>query len=342
MSRSIRTMPEKQKKALRRARWLEGIWIVVLATIVTAIYFAVGSSQAMKTAWIEDLLSFVPPIAFLVGSWIEGWKPNRRFPLGYIRVTSIAYLISAVALGGVGIFLIVDSSIALIKQEHPTIGSVELFGATIWFGWVMIGALAYSVVMPVIFGHLKMKPAQMLHDKTLYADAMMNKADWMTGLAGIVGILGIGMGWWWADAVAAIVIALDVLHDGFKHTGAAIRDLSDEMPRTIDDKEFDPLIGKVQKTFEALLWVSESRLRLREEGRFLTGTIYVVAHENCLSAEMIDAAEAKLLTLHWRLHDISIMPRAKIEQTLTVDGEDDGSLPLRPGAVRCAERHRYP
>ena len=51
--------------------------------------------------------------------------------------------------------------------------------------------------MPVIFGHLKMKPPKMLHDKTLYADAMMNKADWMTGLAGIVGILGIGMGWWW-------------------------------------------------------------------------------------------------------------------------------------------------
>ena len=49
-----------------------------------------------------------------------------------------------------------------------------------------------------------------------------------------------------ADAVAAIVIALDVLHDGFKHTGAAIRDLSDEMPRTNNDKEFDPLIKEVQ------------------------------------------------------------------------------------------------
>ena len=334
MTRSIRTMPEAQKKALHRARWLEAIWLAVLSSIVAAIYFAVGSSQAMKTAWIEDLLSFVPPIAFLVGSWIEGWKPNRRFPLGYIRVTSIAYLVSAVALGGVGIFLIVDSSIALIKQEHPTIGSVELFGATIWFGWVMIAALAYSVVMPVIFGHLKMKPAKMLHDKTLYADAMMNKADWMTGLAGIVGILGIGMGWWWADAVAAIVIALDVLHDGFKHTGAAIRDLSDEVPRTIEDKEFDPLIEEVQKTFGALPWVRESRLRLREEGRFLTGTIYVVAHENGCSAERIEAAEAKLLDLHWRIHDISIMPRTKIEASVTIEGVDDGTLPLRSGARR--------
>ncbi|KKL07262.1 hypothetical protein LCGC14_2587800, partial [marine sediment metagenome] len=270
MSQSIRTMPQEQQKALRRARWLEVIWIGVLVTIVTAIYLSVGNSQAMKTAWIEDMLSFVPPLAFLIASWIEGWKPNARFPLGYIRVTSIAYLISAVALGGVGVFLIVDSALALIKQEHPTIGSVELFGVTIWFGWLMIAALVYSVVLPVIFGRLKTGPARTLHDKTLWADALMNKADWMTGVAAVIGILGIGLGWWWADAVAAILIALDVLRDGVKHTGAAIRDLSDEMPRTIDDQSFDPLIGQVQDLVGGLPWVRATRLRLREEVRFLT------------------------------------------------------------------------
>ncbi|QXT39862.1 cation transporter [Gymnodinialimonas ceratoperidinii] len=334
MSQSIQTMPEEQKDALHRARWLEVLWIIALASIVTAIYFAVGSSQAMKTAWIEDLLSFVPPLAFLIGSWIEGWKPNQRFPLGYIRVTSIAYLISAVSLAGVGLFLIVDSSIALFKQEHPTIGSVEMFGVTFWFGWVMIAALAYSVVLPVIFGRLKMKPAKTLHDKTLYADALMNKADWMTGVAGIVGILGIGMGWWWADATAAIIIALDVLHDGYKHTGAAIRDLSDEMPRTIDDKDFDPLIDEVQETFDAFPWVRDSRLRLREEGRFLTGTIYAELNETADLPEKLEEAEAQLLDLHWRIHDISIMPRVQIDDTYAINEDDSGPMPLRSGAMR--------
>lgn len=338
MSQSIRTMPEEQQKALRRARWLEGIWIVVLATIVAAIYFSVGGSQAMKTAWIEDMLSFIPPVAFLVGSWIEGWKPNRNFPLGYIRVTSISYLISAVALAGVGIFLIVDSSMALIKQEYPTIGSFDLFGVTIWFGWVMIAALAYSIVLPVIFGRLKMGPARTLHDKTLFADALMNKADWTTGLAAAVGILGIGMGWWWADAAAAILIALDVLHDGYKHTGAAIRDLSDEMPRTIDDKEFDPLIGEVQDHVDALAWVRESRLRLREEGRFLTGTVYVVPREGEVSVDEVEAAEAQLLDLHWRLHDVSIMPRVEVDDPATGGTDDGGPSTLRAGAVRRASR----
>ena len=330
MSDSARPLPEEQQQALRRARWLEVIWILGLASIVVLLYFVLGGSQAMKTAWIEDLLSFVPPVAVLVATWIEGWPPNDRFPLGFIRVVSIGYLISAVALTGVGVFLIIDSGLALIKTEHPTIGSVEVLGVTLWLGWLMIAALVYSVVLPVIFGRLKMRPARELHDKILYADALMNKADWMTGVAAIGGILGIGFGWWWADAVAAILISLDVLHDGVKHTGAAIRDLSDEMPRKIDDSEFDPLIEKVQRRIDQLPWVKDSRLRLRHEGRFLTGTIHVVPHEGQLSPERLEDAEKELLDLNWRIHDVSVMPRSHLESPA---GRDDASA-LRAGAVR--------
>jgi divalent metal cation (Fe/Co/Zn/Cd) transporter len=98
----VERLPEAQRQALARARRIQGVWLFALGTITVAVYFSLGNSQAMKTAWIEDLLSFVPPIAFLIASWIEGWAPNDRFPFGFIRVTSIAYLVSAVALAGVG------------------------------------------------------------------------------------------------------------------------------------------------------------------------------------------------------------------------------------------------
>jgi cation diffusion facilitator family transporter len=305
-------LPEEQQAAMRRAWRLEAVWIAALASIVVVIYLTLGNSQAMKTAWIEDMLSFVPPVAFMVASRIERRAPNDRFPLGFIRVTSIGYLVSAVALAGVGLFLVVDSSLALIHTEHPTIGSVEIFGVTLWMGWLMIAALIYSVILPVIFGRLKMGPARELHDKILWADALMNKADWMTGLAAAVGVIGIGFGLWWADAVAAMLIALDVLHDGYQHTGAAIRDLSDEMPRTVDDKDFDPLGAQVKDCVDGLPWVRESRVRLREEGRFLTGTIHVLPREPKVDPEWVRAAEDKLRDLHWRIRDISIIPRPEL------------------------------
>lgn len=334
----FRPMPEAERRELRRACRIQAVWILLLASIVTVIYLAVGNSQAMKTAWIEDLLSFVPPVAFLVSTWIEGWAPNDRYPLGFIRVTSIGYLVSAVALAGVGLFLIVDSGMALIATERPTIGSVEVFGVTVWFGWLMIGALAYSSVLPVVFGRLKLAPAHRLHDKILLADALMNKADWMTGAAAILGVVGIGFGLWWADAAAAILISVDVLHDGFKHTGAAIRDLTDEMPRTVDDSAFEPLTRAIEARVDAAPWVAASRLRLREQGRYLTGTIHVVPREADVSPDRLERLEEELMALHWRVHDVSIMPRSRLGPP---EGDGGSAIPyrspLRPAAVRRGE-----
>jgi cation diffusion facilitator family transporter len=301
-------LPEKQEHAMRRARRLEWLWMLALASIVVLIYITLGNSQAMKTAWIEDFLSFVPPVAFLVASWVERWPANSRFPMGYIRVTSIAYLVSAVALAAAGLFLVYDSAMALIRTEHPTIGTVELLGTTVWLGWLMMAALAYSVVLPVTFGRLKMGPARELHDKVLWADALMNKADWMTGLAAAVGVIGIGFGLWWADAAAAIFIAADVLHDGYRHTTAAIRDLMDEVPRTVDDKELDPLPSRMQAFIDDLPWVQESEVRVREEGRFVTGTIYVKPREDPIDAAWLADAEAGVRRLDWRVSHVSIAP----------------------------------
>lgn len=136
-----RRLPEDQQNLMRRDRWLKLVWIFVLGTIVVVIYFTPGNSQAMKTTLIEDLLSFVPPLAFLLCSWIEEWSASDRFPLGFIRINTLGYLISSVALAGVGAFLIIDSALVLIRAEQPTIGSVEFFGMTLWLGWLMIAAL---------------------------------------------------------------------------------------------------------------------------------------------------------------------------------------------------------
>ncbi len=81
----------------------------------------------------------------------------------------------------------------------------------------MIGALLYGAIPPIFLGRMKQPLAETLHDKVLNADAAMNRADWLTAFAAIAGIIGIGIGIWWADAAAAIVIALDITRDGFKY-----------------------------------------------------------------------------------------------------------------------------
>ena len=144
------------------------------------------------------------------------------------------------ALAAMGSFLIYDSGAGLITAEHPSIGSVELFGQVFWLGWLMIGAMVVTGVPPVFLGRAKMKLAEDLHDKVLYADADMNKADWMTALGSIIGVTGIGLGLWWLDAVAALFISFTILSDGVKNMRSAIRDLMDARATTYDNERSRP------------------------------------------------------------------------------------------------------
>jgi divalent metal cation (Fe/Co/Zn/Cd) transporter len=180
-------LPSELQQTLRRARRLEWLTIAYLVSAVVLLALVLGSSQAMKTAWIEDLLSLIPPLAFLLAMRFNTRDPTGRFPYGFHRIVSIAHLCSALALFVMGTYLLVESIIKLVTAEYPTINSVELFGQTIWLGWLMLPALAWSGLPAVFLGRAKIPLAEELHNKVLYADAKMNKANWLTAGAAMVG-----------------------------------------------------------------------------------------------------------------------------------------------------------
>ncbi len=123
-------LPPELQRTLRKARWLEWLTIAYLLSAVVLLALVLGNSQAMKTAWAEDLLSLIPPIAFLIAMRLTLRPPTGRFPYGFHRATSIAHLCSALALFTMGLYLLIEAVLKLVTAEYPTIGSVELFGQT--------------------------------------------------------------------------------------------------------------------------------------------------------------------------------------------------------------------
>src|SRR4051794_38184091 len=75
----FRLPPDKQD-LLDRAKRLEWITIVFLLSIIAVTSVTMGSSQTMKAMWTEDLLSLVPPIAFLIGTHFFHHPPDKDFP----------------------------------------------------------------------------------------------------------------------------------------------------------------------------------------------------------------------------------------------------------------------
>ncbi len=102
----------------------------------------------------------------------------------------------------------------LAMGEKPTIGGFNLFGHMVWGGWPMLAAMAYSGIPSIVLGRIKHKIAPKIHDKVLFADASMMKADWLVAAGTGVAVVGVGFGYWWMDVLAAALVSADILHDG--------------------------------------------------------------------------------------------------------------------------------
>lgn len=301
------TLADEQLDAFRTARRLEWISLPVVAATVAIIMFVMGSSQAMKAAWIEDMLSFLPPIAFLIAGRVARKEPDHEHPWGHHRAVGIGHLASALALLVMGAFVVYDAVMTLISREHPTIGTIQLFGYTFWQGWLMMAGLIVTAIPTMILGHLKMKAAKPLHDKILYADADMMRADWTTAGGAVIGLALIGFGLWWADSVVAAFIGAGILKDGVVNVRNATRGLADTTARTYDDKEEHPLVRKVEEAANAEPAVASAKVRMRDMGHLFHTEVFIIPTLE-LSPAALEEMRERLTSLDWKLEDMSIVP----------------------------------
>lgn len=301
-------LPVEQQNALRSAvRW--EIFTMCYTTVTIAVVaFVVGNSQAMRTAWIEDMLSLTPQIAFLVALIFVRRRPTRTHPYGLHRAMGVGHLVAGVALLVIGTNLAVESVTGLVAGEHPTIGTVLIFGQTIWLGWLMVVVMAVVVIGPVfIYGPAKARLAPVLHNKLLYADADMAKADWQTNVASIVGVLGIGMGAWWLDGAAAVFISLGIVRDGWRNTTGAVLDLMDQRAMTYDDRQPHPLAGRIVQQLCGRRWVADAAVRVRDLGQVFQVEAFVIPARRRVRVSDVDAASEMIAELDWKVQDVVVI-----------------------------------
>src|SRR3954469_23748975 len=304
--------PEDKWQERKKARKLAWISLVALASTAIVIYLTLGQSEAMKTAWVEDLLGMVPPIVLLIAMKLELRKPNERFPYGYFRAVSVAFLATAAVLALAGFWLLFDAVTKLAGRERPALGSMVILGHQIWSGWAMIAALAYSVVVGVLLGMKKRPVAGALKDKALDADADMNRAGWLSEGAAIAGILLVGYGKWWGDAVAAGLISINIIRDGIHSLREVLADLMDETPTKLGGVEKEDLPKRIKRAAEEIDWVKKAAVRLREQGHVLNGDVFVVPRGAQVMVKQIEDASRSLAKMDWRIYNLTVMPVSEL------------------------------
>lgn len=298
---------DELREGFRKLWRLEWITLVYQVAATAIVYYVAGSSQAMKTEWLENALAMIPVAGVLLTYHTENRKPEQRHPFGHHRYATIAFVAAAFVLALLGTYLGYEALTKLLKHESPSIGGYTAFGYTFWHGWLMIGVMALSAIPPVLLARAKLPVARLLHDKPLYADAEMNRANWITNGAGMIGLGLVASGFWWGDAAAALIISLDIMRDGWKNVARSLSDVMDHHPVDLESDKEDPIVAAVHRAVRALPFVAEEGLLMREHGRYLYAEIFIKPNDQMPAVTGASReVRATVTALEWRLQHVVV------------------------------------
>lgn len=186
---------------LRRALVLSALsigWSGVVGAVAVAAALGSGSLSLLGFG-VDALIDATASAALIWRFTVEARQPERAH-----RVEAAAERVIGVALVLLALYLGISAVRSLVVQAHPEPSSV---------GVVLLVA---SVVALPLLALAKYRVAASLGSGALRADSVLTGAAAV--LAGI-GLVSIGVteafGFWWADAVAALIVALLVLREGW-------------------------------------------------------------------------------------------------------------------------------
>lgn len=163
--------------------WLTLSWKVV-GVVVLAVLAMSASSTALAGFGLDSLIEIGASTVVLWELSGAGEQRQRRA----LRLIGIAFIALA-------IYLLVQSTAALITQHHPD-GSV---GGIAW--------TAVTAACMFTLAALKTRTGRDLGNSVLQTEGRVTFIDGLLAVAVLVGVAAnTVLGWWWADPLAGLVI----------------------------------------------------------------------------------------------------------------------------------------
>jgi divalent metal cation (Fe/Co/Zn/Cd) transporter len=188
--------PVARTRNLRRALHLEVAtlgWNVVEGAVAVGAALAAGSVALLGFG----LDSFVECASAAVIVWRVRAEQRAEADEAHIEaIEHRARRLVAISLGVLAAWVTFDASKALWLREHASRSPVG------------IALTAVSIALMLFLARAKRRTAVALESRALEADAFQTTACFWLSVATLGGLaLNAAFGWWWADPVAALVIA---------------------------------------------------------------------------------------------------------------------------------------
>ena len=276
---------------------------------------------------------------------VAGRPADAQHHYGHGKIESVSALAETALLFLLSGVVIWEAAKRLIEhEEHAVIANVWAFGV-----------IAVSIAVDFFRSRALAHAARETQSQALEADALHFSSDLWASLAVLVGLAGVRFGLWWADSVAALLVAILICVAGWRLGRLTIDTLTDVAPagaaeaitaaaakvpgvvrveqvraRAVGEKTFVDLAVAVSRTLpldrvSALKDAVAEAIRQRLPGAEPTVTTDPVAldNETVLDRVMVIARNRALAVHHVTVHDLDG------RLAVSLDLEADGKLSLR-------------
>jgi cation diffusion facilitator family transporter len=253
-------------------------------TLAKAVVGFFSGSLAILSEAAHSFIDFLATVMTYFAVRVSGKPADEEHHYGHGKVESVAALAETALLFLLSGVVIWEAARRLIGAEGH---AVE---ATVW----AFAVIAMSIVVDFFRARLLYRVAAETSSEALEADALHFGSDMWSSLAVLAGLGGVWMGYPWADAAAALVVALFVILAGWRLAIRTVASLTDEAPPGIA-REITDIASRIPGV------VDVERIRVRRSGPTLFVDLVLAVSRTLpldrvveLKAEVVRAVEAAM------------------------------------------------
>ncbi len=237
-----------ERRQANRAVAVSAVGLALTGFIELAIALLSGSVALLGDA-LHNLSDVSTSALVFVGFRASRKVPTERYPYGYERAEDLA---------GIGVAVVIWGSALVAGYESVT--KLLRHGATGHLGWG-IAAAAVGIAGNQLVARYKLVVGRRIRSATMVADAKHSWLDALSSAGAMLGLIGVALGWAWADAVAGIVVTLFICHVGWEVTA----DIAHRLLDGVDPE----IITTAETAAVAVPGVLHAHARARWTGRTL-------------------------------------------------------------------------
>ena len=174
-----------------------------------------GGSVGLLSDALHNLADVSTSLVVFIGLRVSRRPASDSHPFGWERAEDIAGL-------GVAVAIWVSAALAAYLSIHK----LFIHGATTHVGFG-IAAAAVGVLGNQVVARYKLRVGRRIQSATLVADAQHSWLDALSSAGAMIGLIGVALGWPWADAIAGLLVTGFICHVGYQVTNELVRHLMD-------------------------------------------------------------------------------------------------------------------